>query len=242
MCTVSWHVREDVFTVFFNRDEHQNRESARPPAIREINGVRALFPEDPTGGGTWLGVNSSGSILCILNAYEHLSLNSSRYSSTYTSRGLIVLKLLSSTCSDGAECHLRDQNLNHFRPFHVLFLSSGEQKKWTWDGKELSCRDLQNAPNLFTTSSLMPMEISSWRLHEFQKKVHSVDDARRYHYFTDPLKREWSARMKRRSVRTVSISEISVGFSGIQFTYDDFSSPSSCSVLSIASTLPGEEG
>jgi len=66
MCTVSWRGGEgEVFELFFNRDERRAREEALPPVLEVIEGRQSLFPLDPVGGGTWVGGNDAGLVLCL---------------------------------------------------------------------------------------------------------------------------------------------------------------------------------
>lgn len=69
MCTVTWLIDAEGYTVFFNRDELKTRSHARPPTIRKQNGVNFIAPLDLDGGGTWIGVNEFGVTCSVLNNY-----------------------------------------------------------------------------------------------------------------------------------------------------------------------------
>jgi uncharacterized protein with NRDE domain len=70
MCTVTWLMEADSYTVFFNRDELKTRSHALHPAIKEQNGVRYIAPVDLDGGGTWIGVNEFGLTCGLLNNHR----------------------------------------------------------------------------------------------------------------------------------------------------------------------------
>src|SRR3954464_1119537 len=63
MCTLSFIPTERGYLVAMNRDEQISRETALPPQIFGD----ALYPRDPGGSGTWIGVNSFGITLALLN-------------------------------------------------------------------------------------------------------------------------------------------------------------------------------
>lgn len=68
MCTVSIIERPGGYRLVTNRDVSRDRAEATEPAWRELSGgVQACWPTDPDGGGTWVGVNDRGLVLCLLN-------------------------------------------------------------------------------------------------------------------------------------------------------------------------------
>lgn len=71
MCTVSWDTSSTADLLWFNRDEQRSRSVAEPPRQHNLpEGLSVLSPVDPDGGGTWIGVNECGLIVCLLNAYD----------------------------------------------------------------------------------------------------------------------------------------------------------------------------
>ena len=67
MCTISWFVSSQGYSVFFNRDEAKVRPKARPPQILTLNGVSSIMPIDPQGEGTWCFANEYGLTVALLN-------------------------------------------------------------------------------------------------------------------------------------------------------------------------------
>ena len=50
-----------------NRDERRDRRAATPPAVHRLQHRTAIYPVDPVGGGTWIGVNDAGLAAALLN-------------------------------------------------------------------------------------------------------------------------------------------------------------------------------
>lgn len=76
MCTVTYIPKENGdFILTHNRDEDIKRAIATPPIERIINGTKHLFPIDPQGGGTWIGISETGRVASLLNGgtepYKH---------------------------------------------------------------------------------------------------------------------------------------------------------------------------
>ena len=67
MCTVSVVPLPDGFSLACNRDERSSRPCASEPAAYDLRPRRAIFPRDPVGGGTWMGVNDLGLAVALLN-------------------------------------------------------------------------------------------------------------------------------------------------------------------------------
>jgi len=236
MCTVSWHTKGNAFTVLFNRDERRERQDALPPSIHQQDGMSAIYPVDPVGKGTWLAVNEAGRIFCLLNYYDQEEKGEDLLpDDAYTSRGQLILSLVSCETREDLLERLLQVDMNGYRPFHLLFLSRGEQHQWTWDTCHLSSVDLTLDDNPVTTSSLAPEKIIAQRKKSYHEKVHSLEDARRFHYRQDPAQKVSGVRMQRGYARTVSISELRVIPDEVSFTYDNFTSPPQTTRLSIMS-------
>lgn len=67
MCTVSIVALDGLSRMVANRDERRSRGAGLPPAVHKAGGPRAIFPMDPDGGGTWIGVNDAGLAVALLN-------------------------------------------------------------------------------------------------------------------------------------------------------------------------------
>ena len=92
MCTVTLVPTGDGFRLACNRDERRDRAPALLPAVHHLPHRIAIFPVDPLGQGTWVGVNGAGVAAALLNrtidSAAPIDKNSLR------SRGLIIPRLL----------------------------------------------------------------------------------------------------------------------------------------------------
>ncbi len=88
MCTVTYIPRgEGSFVLTHNRDESVMRKIASPPITRVINGIDHLYPVDPEGKGTWVGISETGRVASLLNGGDQNHKHNPPYRH---SRGLII--------------------------------------------------------------------------------------------------------------------------------------------------------
>ena len=129
MCTLSVVPEGDGYLVGMNRDE----QIARPPALaRErvpIAGGYAIYPREQSGG-TWIGANSLGVTLALLNWYSAPPL----YPKS-RSRGEIIPRLIASEDSGAVHDSLTKLELQGTLPFRLVGVFSREQKisEWRWN-------------------------------------------------------------------------------------------------------------
>jgi hypothetical protein len=198
MCTATWLTRADGYELFFNRDERRTRKPARPPTIRDWDGVRFIAPTDTDAGGTWIAVNELGQALALLNYYEAdiMPLASPRQ---FTSRGQLVLDLITQPA-------FTLPDLTPYRPF--LLLALPVPRLWRWNGKQLT-NEVPQQP--VTTSSFDKANViraRQARFHEIQGEPFHLTGADAY-----------SVCMTRPDARTVSYSHITVTVEEIDFEY-----------------------
>jgi uncharacterized protein with NRDE domain len=103
-----------------NRDEHYNRPSAASSLIETT--PKIIAGRDLRAGGTWLGVNSAGLMVGILN--RHLDGQNSLVADA-RSRGLLCMELLGCMSSAAAEVFMRHQRA-HYNPFSLLFADKND--------------------------------------------------------------------------------------------------------------------
>lgn len=95
MCTVTIVPYNDGFRLVCNRDERRDRPAAAPPTVHRLEYSAAIYPVDPSGGGTWVGVNDAGLAAALLNRTIDAAESPRRSRRTpQRSRGLIIPKLL----------------------------------------------------------------------------------------------------------------------------------------------------
>jgi uncharacterized protein with NRDE domain len=112
------------------RDEHPNRMKANLPVLSQSKQPKYISPIDPSGGGSWLGINEYGSVLILLNGgYE----NHSKKHNYAKSRGKIVIELLS---VNHTISYWETIDLNNMEPFTLIVWSNNMLWHLVWDGNK----------------------------------------------------------------------------------------------------------
>jgi hypothetical protein len=214
MCTVTAVPYDGGVRLLCNRDERRTRLPANPPQIHVLSGQRALFPQDPQGGGTWIGVNEAGVAVALLNLRPAFS---TRGGLPQRSRGLIVLELLRCTSLDQAISAANSLDTDLFGPFRVVVVHGRQLAVAASSGTgviECAQRSL-DAPALFTSSSLGDDVAGPPRQRLFEGMVLRgpagwLDGQTRFHHHQWPRNTEISVRMERADALTVSRTQIEV--------------------------------
>lgn len=143
MCTTALQsVHNGHLILACNRDEQVTRQIAEPPRIHEFErGVGAIFPRDPDAGGSWVGVNTSGIAVSLLNNYAADIRPPPREP---RSRGVLVPRMLQMQTMGEVVDEMQSQRegLAHFRPFWLIVASipadsAVSSTRFTWDGDRL---------------------------------------------------------------------------------------------------------
>jgi hypothetical protein len=150
MCTLSWIPEPHGYSLFFNRDEGRTRGSETAAALREADGVEFIAPLDTDQGGTWLATNEHGVTVGLLNRYGIPF----RPRADLTSRGRLVLALVSSRSVVDARRRMQAMNLTVFQPFTVVAVEAG-MPLWLlgWDGQALEESAVEQAGIAATSSA-----------------------------------------------------------------------------------------
>lgn len=120
MCTLTIVSTENGLAITMNRDEQRTRAeigtllSGRSEAHR----LTYAYPLDGLHGGTWMGANSRGIVLALLNRYQDPTRPDAE------SRGLIISELIKLPDIDSMLNSLRPCEDIHFKPG---WLASGER-------------------------------------------------------------------------------------------------------------------
>ena len=164
MCTLSWLLNKDGYSLIFNRDELNNRQRALPPIHkRSDSGTHFLSPTDTDAGGSWLIINEYGLTACLLNFYAA----DKAPSNDVHSRGEIVLKFTDCRSVREAENIVQEMDSSHYRGFDlVLFDSQQKPVQYCWDARTL-VRHLPIIP--LTSSSYRTDEICEYRRELFRE-------------------------------------------------------------------------
>src|SRR5262245_9808077 len=132
MCTVTIIPVEGGFRLSCNRDERRDRARAEPPVAQTLENRRAVFPVDPVGPGTWVGVNDKGLAAALLNRTS----GSTRPCAPRDrrSRGLVVPMLLDCASLEAALEICTTLQVESFAPFRLVVVDRFETAVMTSDG------------------------------------------------------------------------------------------------------------
>lgn len=225
MCTALIYRNPDlkIFGIGFNRDESVKRKPSLAPKKLENGSIFAIAPLDGDYGGTWIGVNSSREVFCLLNFYE-ATLKLLR---NPTSRGLLVRSCLLGEVKPES---LKSEDLNHYYPFKLLRITLDKTETFVWDGKELITdfytESFQILGSSFTQG--LKAQISRetvFREYYLPKTLPNIDEFLKLSkdFLTShlPEKGALSSCMHRREAHTVSKTEILLQENKCIITYQE---------------------
>jgi transport and Golgi organization protein 2 len=223
MCTVTIVPMGDGFRLGCNRDEQRDRAPALPPAVHRLSRRTAIFPVDPAGPGTWVGVNDAHLAAALLNRTPDSPVPHDRR--RRRSRGVIIPYLLE--CESLIEALQRGVAVDpdDFNRFRVAMVQRGTVATLTSDGTEVTVElnDLTR-PMMLTSSSLGDELVETPRRRLFERLFDSeerswVQAQIRFHEHQWRSRRDISIRMERAEAKTVSRTFVSVIESAIELQY-----------------------
>lgn len=215
MCTLTWLITPEGYEVFFNRDEQKIRPQAIPPTWDPI--LKAIYPIDTQGGGTWITLTQRGEVFCLLNNYQAVKHFSA--ASPALSRGSIIPTILK---LDGPiDARAQALPLTRLAPFLLCYFPANVQddrdiQVVSWDGLNLTT---QTAVSPITSSGVMLKEVRRCRQESYQR----IDGHRQghltYHQSHYGHPSAHSVCMHREDANTVSLSHIMVNAATMRFDY-----------------------
>jgi hypothetical protein len=219
MCTLSFLAGTDGFSLAMNRDEQRTRPDALPPTARPCGTLSAWYPSEP-GGGTWIGINSRGFALALVNSYAHPHRLDAR------SRGHLIPKLLATDSLVSLEEDLAVAAPDRFNPFRLVAIDPGlrEVREFHWNGRNLARTDFPWRMAHWFSSAFDEARVVRAR-SETAKGAASAPDAgtldwaRRLHSTHEPERGACSICMHRPDARTVSYTEITWRADKVQIYY-----------------------
>ncbi len=222
MCTLTYFLTDDGYQLFFNRDEQRSRAIAIAPDYDQK--LKAIYPVDPVGGGTWIAVHSSGLSIALLNNYQS-QFKQQDSANQYKSRGAIILHLLA--VNDDPLSVLQEMDLSSYLAFQLCIfpkhLSRNNKKVHCllWDGKTLK----QVKMEALVTSSAVDFELVSESRKALFKQlvVPNVVDAQTYinYHLSQQHDAKLSVKMSREDAQTVSFTHIKVA-GQVEYYYHDY--------------------
>ena len=221
MCTVVFIPVKDRYYFASLRDENPIRERSSLPLYSCSNGQGFLAPIDPAGGGTWVGVNNSGTIIILLNGGFENHLRKESYAK---SRGTIVTELLA------AGQPLIDWEslcLNMIEPFTLIVWEEYELFQLVWDGVNKHHFQLSNSvAHIWSSATLYEKDARELRKTRFQAwidgnpVISKLSMANFFKTYEDPVNGFFMNRSEK--IKTLSYSFIEVTpFANAEFSYYD---------------------
>jgi hypothetical protein len=112
------------FVLISSRDEKLGRKTMRP---ENVNGM--LYPKDAVAGGTWISVDESGRVGCLLNGAFEKHTSQKNYT---RSRGSLILEAFE---YDNVEDFFKNVSLSGVEPFTLIFIENSLLWEFRWDAK-----------------------------------------------------------------------------------------------------------
>jgi hypothetical protein len=229
MCTITIVPKDDGFRLLCNRDERRGRPPAIPPHICCLRDRATIFPVDPVGGGTWVGVNDAGVAAALLNRTVDTAVRIARR--PLRSRGLIIPALFG--CGSLAEALKVTAVLDptHFYLFRLVVVQTNTVAVVTSNGFALSIEVNDfSRPLMLTSSSLGDAVVEPPRRRLFEQLVVEKEGAwlraqARFHLHRWRSHADISVTMERPDARTVSRTLIDVSSRAIELCYRSTADP-----------------
>ncbi|MBX3390876.1 MAG: NRDE family protein [Phycisphaeraceae bacterium] len=240
MCTLtivpgSGALPSTLFRVVVNRDEQRSRCEALPPVVRRFGAYDAILPIDPPSQGTWIGVNSAGVVLGLLNANP---VERRPKPIGTRSRGDIIPKLLGAGDVRSAMSALLELDAREYPPFRLVAVEAGRIAVAAADGLQITVQSFRSLDQPFiATSSGLGDHLVEWPRRDLFLEIMTsglsafeAQDA--FHRHSWPDCRHLSVEMSRPDARTVSRSVVEVGTDSVRLTYRSLSNqPAASSVV-----------
>ena len=223
MCTVTIVPSGDGFRLGCNRDERRDRVVALPPAVHRLRQRTAIFPVDPAGQGTWVGVNGAGVAAALLNRTIDSAAPIGK--SSLRSRGLIIPDLLDCTSLTEALDIGAALEPSDFDRFRLVVAQNTTAAIVTSDGVALSIELTKlSRPIMLTSSSLGDALVERPRRRLFEQLFAGEECSwlraqSRFHHHQWRSRRDISVRMERADARTVSHTVVNVTSRAIELRY-----------------------
>ncbi|MEM7739149.1 MAG: NRDE family protein, partial [Deinococcota bacterium] len=186
-----------------------------PPQYHHLNHLEAIFPVDPEGGGTWVGANTAGIAVSLLNNYPeyHPPVG------IKCSRGQLVTQLLSSENLEQAVRTLAEQDLRAYGSCTLVGVQLGTQPQpqayaLTWDGQQTRL-EVVSTPQLWASSGTYHAKANQHRQGLFetwcqQHPVATFENLSRFHVTRNDDESELGVLMYGPAARTVSLTAVHV--------------------------------
>jgi hypothetical protein len=216
MCTLSFIPTDSGYIVGMNRDEQITRIRSLFPAIIGD----AVYPREPSTGGTWLAVNSSGLTLALLNKNEEGPLPVK-----LRSRGEFIPSLISAGSLATVHRRLVEIGFKGVWPFRLIAISVEQREvcEWAW-GTHLTQNYYDWENRHWFSSGMSDVEANRVRSAVVEEAWRRSDAGspkwlRELHRSHEPKPGAFSICVHRDDASTVSYSEIALEDGRATFRY-----------------------
>ena len=243
MCTLTFLPEKNGYLAAMNRDEQRNRSAASSPAIRPAGGVSLLYPQE-LGGGTWIGANSHGNLLALLNWY---SMEKKELGEKSRSRGELIPVLLREPDAPSTKSALQQFDFAGIHPFRLfgVFPADHVIREWRWDAELLTTKSHEWGRHHWYSSSWSDERAEAERGSAFERAwredlADPSDWLRRLHASHIPEPGPYSICVHREDAATVSYTEVRCVSGELQMRYSpgnpcqSAKSPGTWSILALA--------
>jgi uncharacterized protein with NRDE domain len=200
-----------------------NRPTSKEFRQKKVGEKTLYFPEDLEAHGSWIGFYENGTAACLLNGGTKSYKRKAPYRK---SRGLVVLE--SFEYKSVTQFYDR-YNFDDIEPFTLIIRSSSGLYKITHDVDETKLDELNSKEtNIWSSTTLYTEEVRNKRQKWFeswlaQKPEFTPDNIRAFHNSAGDGDSENDLIMSRWGMlKTLSITQISVGQSKARLIYQDF--------------------
>jgi hypothetical protein len=210
MCTVSIVAAPALVRLVVNRDEQRTRPQAVEPCRHHLGTRHAVYPIDPIGPGTWVGVNDAGVAAALLN----VTAVGRAASAGCRSRGLIVPAVLDSDSLEDAVARAIGLPSTAFSAFRLIIVHRRRLAVVRGGGGERPRVQGQilRDPLVFASSSLGDRLVEPLRQTLFADLSLRIPDPlavqQRFHRHQWAGRPHLSVLMARQDARTVSCTRI----------------------------------
>jgi hypothetical protein len=205
MCTLSFIPDKSGYVAGMNRDEQHARPRSLPPAIAGS----AVYPREPSTGGTWVAINASGLTLAVLNKNED-----GRLPVRLRSRGELIPALISANSLAEVHRRLVETGCKGMWPFRLIAISAEENEVCEWAyGTQLTQANYDWQRRHWYSSGMSDIEANRVRTVVVEQAwqepgAGSLPWLRALHRSHQPRQGAYSICVHRDDAATVSYSEI----------------------------------
>ncbi|MCB2219088.1 MAG: NRDE family protein [Bacteroidetes bacterium] len=204
------------FLLTQNRDESIMRPIAAPPIKRQLGEIVAVYPVDPQGTGTWIGVSSDGRAAGLLNGGSRKHKHQPPYRH---SRGLIIPAYFK---HPDIESFFNTFNFDDLEPFTLVVVENGKVFEIIKEEQSIDIIEhnaslplIRFSFPLYPADSIEDRSMKFYRWYYQQKQISATDifqihQQNRYELYNIP-KHDTGQHI----LKTVSITQVK--FDGIRY-------------------------